>query len=273
MSLHDQKPMALTLTLTQSSGVGLAVPMLLTISILFSIFAGLILSAKGVLYTVSIVVLLAWGLTLKHERDAAKEEEERRRREVEAERLRSERERRIQMQVQMEKERELRRLQGVLRQAEARQRRFIAEGGVYEQQQQLERTADANRPQKMGWFVNVLDAIVRAGNTVAAGSPCLDDRGIEAEEVGSSPLGGTCVICCVRAADTLVMPCKHLALCGACSDEMRVGSSGPEGKCPLCRVRIADKPLIAIPTSDSGKPLIDASIDHQLLYGNVYQKW
>lgn len=119
----------------------------------------------------------------------------------------------------MEREREIRRLQEALRQAEARQRRFIAKGGVDKQQQQLERTApnsstDANRPQKLGWFVNVLEAIVRASNTVAAGSPCSDDPVIEAEEVGSSPQGGTCVICCVRAADTLVMPCKHLALCG-----------------------------------------------------------
>ncbi|RPB10076.1 hypothetical protein P167DRAFT_282657 [Morchella conica CCBAS932] len=56
-----------------------------------------------------------------------------------------------------------------------------------------------------------------------------------------SPLGGDCVICCVRAADTLVMPCKHLALCGACSSKMRTGSSGPEGRCPLCRAHIVDK--------------------------------
>lgn len=90
-------PCLFILTFIISIGAGLAVHMLIITSTLFSIFAGLILSAKGVLCTISTMVLLAWGLMFKHERDAAKEKEEHRRCEVEAEKVRSEMERRIQM--------------------------------------------------------------------------------------------------------------------------------------------------------------------------------
>lgn len=72
---------------------------------------------------------------------------------------------------------------------------------------------DTSWPPRVGWFVNLIEAIGRASSAVASVSADLDDRGIGTEDV-SSALGGDCVICCVRAADTLVMPCKHLALCG-----------------------------------------------------------
>lgn len=141
----------------------------------------------------------------KRERE---EEEGYRRRAAAAKEARKERETR---------ERGLRRLQEALRQAELRERRSMA-GNSLGEQQPFERTGptssmDTSMPQRVGWVVNLIEAIGRASSAVASVPADLDDRGIGTEDV-SSLLGGDCVMCCVRAADTLMMPCKHLALCG-----------------------------------------------------------
>ncbi|KAH8145016.1 uncharacterized protein LAJ45_10926 [Morchella importuna] len=190
-----------------SVGVGLVILVLFITSFLLTIFAWIIFGAKGVLW-ISVVSLLVLRMIFncKREIDAAKEEEEHRRRAAAAEEARKERER------QVEREKELRRLQEPFRQAELRQRQYMAENSLGEQQ-----------PPE------------RTGPTSSMNTSRPPQR------MGCSPLGGDCVICCVRAADTLVMPCKHLALCGACSSKMRTGSSGPEGRCPLCRAHIVDK--------------------------------
>jgi hypothetical protein len=55
-----------------------------------------------------------------------------------------------------------------------------------------------------------------------------------------------CIICMSSAKDTIVLPCRHLCICGPCGELLRapVSSNGrrtspntPSPKCPLCRQR------------------------------------
>lgn len=46
-----------------------------------------------------------------------------------------------------------------------------------------------------------------------------------------------CVVCMDQPRSVLLLPCKHLALCEACSKELQ--SSGGTGECPVCRVPVA----------------------------------
>ena len=43
--------------------------------------------------------------------------------------------------------------------------------------------------------------------------------------------GSECIICFVEARDTLILPCKHLAICSLCGDSLRYQASS----CPICR--------------------------------------
>lgn len=201
-------------------------PLLLIASFLLPLIVGLMfLAAKAALYTVPLIILFALGYHVKQEMDTAEEK-------------RKERERQLQIQVEQHRAE-------ARRQAEARRRaeemRLRAEA-----QLRLAGTGSFLPPfaalQPTGWLANVIEVIGRASNAIAAVSNVSSDTHIENTSTEEhSLLGGDCVICCVRAADILVMPCKHLALCGACSGKMKIGSPGPEGKCPLCRGGIADK--------------------------------
>lgn len=151
-----------------SVGVGLVILVLFITSFLLTIFAWIIFGAKGVLW-ISVVSLLVLRMIFncKREIDAAKEEEEHRRRAAAAEEARKERER------QVEREKELRRLQEPFRQAELRQRQYMAENSLGEQQPP-ERTGPTSSmntsrpPQRMGWFVNLIERIGRASSAVAS---------------------------------------------------------------------------------------------------------
>jgi hypothetical protein len=52
-----------------------------------------------------------------------------------------------------------------------------------------------------------------------------------------------CVVCMSEAKDTLVLPCRHLCLCGGCAQVLRMQGRTPTGapsrqgrpKCPICR--------------------------------------
>jgi hypothetical protein len=50
--------------------------------------------------------------------------------------------------------------------------------------------------------------------------------------------GNTCVVCLAVPKDTVVLPCKHLVMCAACTKAVLASSSQP--RCPVCRSRIAD---------------------------------
>lgn len=42
-----------------------------------------------------------------------------------------------------------------------------------------------------------------------------------------------CIVCMEKRRDTLILPCKHLNLCGTCAEEFE--------NCPVCEVEIADR--------------------------------
>jgi ankyrin repeat protein len=50
--------------------------------------------------------------------------------------------------------------------------------------------------------------------------------------------GNTCVVCLAAPKDSVVLPCKHLAMCAECTRAVFTSSSRPQ--CPVCRSRIAD---------------------------------
>lgn len=62
--------------------------------------------------------------------------------------------------------------------------------------------------------------------------------------------GGRCVVC-YGEANTVLVPCMHLALCGGCADRMRVKDRADVGlrtvKCPTCRVIIDDRVCLSLP--------------------------
>lgn len=78
----------------------------------------------------------------------------------------------------------------------------------------------------------------------------LDGSAFEVNEIwgiDNSDLGGNkgatiddtnkeCSVCLSEKIDTIVMPCLHMCLCGACATEL---SKKPTGrKCPICRVNV-----------------------------------
>jgi hypothetical protein len=53
----------------------------------------------------------------------------------------------------------------------------------------------------------------------------------------STENGATCVVCLAAPKDSLLLPCKHLAMCAACT-KVLVSSRQPQ--CPVCRSKIVD---------------------------------
>jgi hypothetical protein len=47
---------------------------------------------------------------------------------------------------------------------------------------------------------------------------------------------GTCVVCMATPKTVLLMPCRHLCVCKACSDKLT-----PDRTCPMCRNSIVEK--------------------------------
>ena len=45
-----------------------------------------------------------------------------------------------------------------------------------------------------------------------------------------------CVVCMVHAKKVLLLPCKHMCMCKACTDKVLAGS----GQCPVCREHVVD---------------------------------
>jgi hypothetical protein len=56
--------------------------------------------------------------------------------------------------------------------------------------------------------------------------------------VASADNGNTCVVCLAAPKDSLVLPCKHVAMCAACTKAVLTSSKQPN--CPVCRARIED---------------------------------
>mmetsp|Transcript_86111 Transcript_86111/g.266646 ORF Transcript_86111/g.266646 Transcript_86111/m.266646 type:complete len:234 (-) Transcript_86111:35-736(-) len=59
---------------------------------------------------------------------------------------------------------------------------------------------------------------------------CLQARQASAQE---GPERGRCVACWTRSADRVLLPCRHLCLCGACLRSCRTS-------CPICRAPVKD---------------------------------
>jgi len=61
------------------------------------------------------------------------------------------------------------------------------------------------------------------------------EQHVEGQVVDMGDLeGDTCVVCMASERDTIVMPCRHLCLCGECADLLRRQTN----KCPICRTVI-----------------------------------
>ena len=54
----------------------------------------------------------------------------------------------------------------------------------------------------------------------------------------SADNGYTCVVCLAAPKDSVVLPCKHLAMCAECTKAVFTSISQP--RCPVCRLRIED---------------------------------
>ncbi|CAK0833427.1 unnamed protein product [Prorocentrum cordatum] len=48
-----------------------------------------------------------------------------------------------------------------------------------------------------------------------------------------------CVICMSEPRDTVVLPCRHMCLCGGCADAMRSRVQYRSYRCPICRERVS----------------------------------
>jgi hypothetical protein len=65
--------------------------------------------------------------------------------------------------------------------------------------------------------------------------------------IASAENGNTCVVCLAAPKNSLLLPCKHLAMCAECTKAIFALSSQPQ--CPVCRSRIVDcidKPSLMI---------------------------
>jgi hypothetical protein len=56
--------------------------------------------------------------------------------------------------------------------------------------------------------------------------------------IASVENGTTCVVCLVAPKNTLLFPCKHVAMCAECTKAVSASSKQPQ--CPVCRARIQD---------------------------------
>jgi hypothetical protein len=54
----------------------------------------------------------------------------------------------------------------------------------------------------------------------------------------SAENGNTCVVCLEAPKNSLLLPCKHIAMCAECTLAVFTASSRP--RCPVCRSTIAD---------------------------------
>jgi hypothetical protein len=101
--------------------------------------------------------------------------------------------------------------------------------------------------------LNVLDAAIASAKQVVsscASSDLLPELLRQAEEKSLNLLrevramakaaenGNTCVVCLEAPKDSVVLPCKHLAMCAECTKAVFTSSCEP--KCPVCRSRIED---------------------------------
>lgn len=60
--------------------------------------------------------------------------------------------------------------------------------------------------------------------------------------------GRECVICLAEERNTAVLPCRHMCLCSACANIMRLQSN----KCPICRQNASTLLQIAVSDRDAG---------------------
>ncbi|CUS07434.1 unnamed protein product [Tuber aestivum] len=81
----------------------------------------------------------------------------------------------------------------------------------------------------------------------------LDDDRTRPEplEMEAMKLDCECKICFGQIADTLLLPCSHLAICTWCANQMGIRPSselhfGPPTHCPVCRVAVSSRVYLAL---------------------------
>jgi hypothetical protein len=61
--------------------------------------------------------------------------------------------------------------------------------------------------------------------------------GTSSSAITSADNGSTCVVCLVAPKNSLLLPCKHIAMCTECT---KLLTSNRQPQCPVCRSRIID---------------------------------
>lgn len=164
-------------------------------SLVAPLILGLVVVAVKVsAFVIPVVIVAAVALDIQRRAEEERVREAARIAEIERERLRRE---------HAIMEAEARRRARIRRQAEAEKRDAI--------------------PGAIGWFVRAMHGMVSASSgdyeyqdfnpNPAPSYPSVRPI-VVPPTVADSGTGGDCAVCCDRAANTLLMPCKHLALCG-----------------------------------------------------------
>lgn len=74
----------------------------------------------------------------------------------------------------------------------------------------------------------------------------------------------TCVICLTDIRNVLLLPCRHLCLCGLCAENLKYQSAN----CPICRIPF--RALLQMNTLYSRKNILhNDNDDDELIYENI----
>ena len=66
----------------------------------------------------------------------------------------------------------------------------------------------------------------------------LQQRAAQAKSEGEDAASATeCCVCMEARKSRVFLPCRHMAVCGACADEIM---AGPAAQCPICRKDIVE---------------------------------
>lgn len=72
-----------------------------------------------------------------------------------------------------------------------------------------------------------------------------DDNAVPARKKDDSQNPDDCIVCFNNNADTVLLPCKHMVLCGGCCDKMNFKEKSylmlNKVHCPVCRAVVDDR--------------------------------
>lgn len=84
-----------------------------------------------------------------------------------------------------------------------------------------------------------LDLVVISQQCICNDGPVRELMEVYGSEIGPQGTRSDCIVCQSNARDTMLLPCRHLCLCGDCAEYIRTRSQTNSYKCPVCRKRIS----------------------------------